>query len=96
MQRGLGEAAPPKGVPPMSDCRGFPHERLHQEIVTIFTRQDYSICYQWMHPVIMTTFSSLRQEGKFCFGATFVLILLLFSASRANASNRQKLALKSV
>ncbi|AOX02637.1 hypothetical protein BJP34_27190 [Moorena producens PAL-8-15-08-1] len=19
------------GVPPMSDCRGFPHERLHQE-----------------------------------------------------------------
>ncbi|WP_158069465.1 hypothetical protein [Moorena bouillonii] len=31
MQRGLGEAAPPKGVPPMSDCRGYPHERLHQE-----------------------------------------------------------------
>ncbi|NEO25116.1 MAG: hypothetical protein F6J98_17560 [Moorea sp. SIO4G2] len=31
MQRGLGEAAPPKGVPPMSDCRGFPHERLHQD-----------------------------------------------------------------
>ncbi|NEO61516.1 MAG: hypothetical protein F6J98_14170 [Moorea sp. SIO4G2] len=21
------------GVPPMSDCRGFPHERLHQEKV---------------------------------------------------------------
>ncbi|NEO42839.1 MAG: hypothetical protein F6K55_01200 [Moorea sp. SIO4A3] len=19
------------GVPPMSDCRGFPHERLHQD-----------------------------------------------------------------
>ncbi len=31
MQRGLGKAAPPKGVPPMSDCRGFPHERLHQD-----------------------------------------------------------------
>ncbi|NEO77936.1 MAG: hypothetical protein F6J99_17540 [Moorea sp. SIO4G3] len=46
MQRGLGEATPPKGVPPMSDCRGFhgafkvrtqvphaapPHERLHQD-----------------------------------------------------------------
>ncbi|WP_158069646.1 hypothetical protein [Moorena bouillonii] len=23
------------GVPPMSDCRGFPHERLHQDIVAI-------------------------------------------------------------
>ncbi len=21
------------GVPPMSDCRGFPHERLHQDTV---------------------------------------------------------------
>ncbi|NES42115.1 hypothetical protein, partial [Moorena sp. SIO2C4] len=45
MLRGLGEAAPPKGVSPMSDCRGFhgagercsaakggsPHERLHQD-----------------------------------------------------------------
>ncbi|NEQ81875.1 MAG: hypothetical protein F6K26_16970 [Moorea sp. SIO2I5] len=28
MQRGLGEAAPPKGVSPMSDCRGFPHSRF--------------------------------------------------------------------
>ncbi|NEO45223.1 MAG: hypothetical protein F6K55_14245 [Moorea sp. SIO4A3] len=27
MQRGLGEAVPPKGVPPMSNCRGFPHSR---------------------------------------------------------------------
>ncbi|WP_424099252.1 hypothetical protein [Moorena producens] len=25
---GLGEAAPPKGVPPMRDCRGFPHSRF--------------------------------------------------------------------
>ncbi|NEN98878.1 MAG: hypothetical protein F6K50_26250 [Moorea sp. SIO3I7] len=24
------------GVPPMSDCRGFPHERLHQDIVLGF------------------------------------------------------------
>ncbi|AOX03954.1 hypothetical protein BJP34_35050 [Moorena producens PAL-8-15-08-1] len=28
---GLGEAAPPKGVSPMSNCRSFPHERLHQD-----------------------------------------------------------------
>ncbi|NEO40037.1 MAG: hypothetical protein F6J90_28360 [Moorea sp. SIOASIH] len=25
------------GVPPMSDCRGFPHERLHQDRVIIPT-----------------------------------------------------------
>ncbi|NET84407.1 MAG: hypothetical protein F6J94_21560 [Moorea sp. SIO1F2] len=31
MQRGLGEPVPPKGVPPMSDCRGLPHSLLHQE-----------------------------------------------------------------
>ncbi|NEQ84100.1 MAG: hypothetical protein F6K26_29150 [Moorea sp. SIO2I5] len=46
MQRGLGEAARSWGSPrglqgaiavfrtqplPMSDCRGFPHERLHQD-----------------------------------------------------------------
>ncbi|NET66761.1 MAG: hypothetical protein F6K63_21170 [Moorea sp. SIO1G6] len=41
---GLGEAVRPKGVPPMSNCRGFPHERLHQDgnmalkIITIPTR----------------------------------------------------------
>ncbi|NEP24833.1 hypothetical protein [Moorena sp. SIO3I6] len=40
-QRGLGEAAPPKVVSPMSDCRspsdcrGFPHERLHQDNVGV-------------------------------------------------------------
>ncbi|WP_267871983.1 MULTISPECIES: hypothetical protein [Moorena] len=28
---GLGEAARPKGVSPMSDCRGFPHSLLHQD-----------------------------------------------------------------
>ncbi|NEO46492.1 MAG: hypothetical protein F6K55_21130 [Moorea sp. SIO4A3] len=25
---GLGKAAPPKGVSPMSDCRGSPHSRF--------------------------------------------------------------------
>ncbi|WP_424099935.1 hypothetical protein [Moorena producens] len=25
------------GVPPMSDCRGFPHERLHQDRIIILT-----------------------------------------------------------
>ncbi|NEO90481.1 MAG: hypothetical protein F6K56_09615 [Moorea sp. SIO3G5] len=25
---GLGEAVPPKGVPPMSNCRGFRHSRF--------------------------------------------------------------------
>ncbi|EGJ33200.1 MULTISPECIES: hypothetical protein [Moorena] len=28
MQRGLGEAAPPKAVSAMSECRGFPHSRF--------------------------------------------------------------------
>ncbi|NEO71580.1 hypothetical protein [Moorena sp. SIO3H5] len=28
MQRGLGEPVPPKGVPPMSNWRGFPHSRF--------------------------------------------------------------------
>ncbi|WP_293079480.1 hypothetical protein [Moorena sp. SIO3H5] len=38
MQRGLGKAARSwggsavLGVSPMSDCRGPPHERLHQDI----------------------------------------------------------------
>ncbi|NEQ84606.1 MAG: hypothetical protein F6K26_31930 [Moorea sp. SIO2I5] len=51
MQRGLGEAARSWGFPrgkqrcgrrfrtqplPMSDCRGFPHERLHQDNVLTF------------------------------------------------------------
>ena len=31
MQRGLGEPVPPKGVSPMSNWRGSPHERLHQD-----------------------------------------------------------------
>ncbi|NEO50933.1 MAG: hypothetical protein F6K55_45400 [Moorea sp. SIO4A3] len=40
MQRGLGEAAPPKGVSPMSDCRGFPHSRFAWLTVSEVTKTD--------------------------------------------------------
>ncbi|NEO80606.1 MAG: hypothetical protein F6J99_32060 [Moorea sp. SIO4G3] len=42
MQRGLGEAAPPKGVPPMSDYRGSPHERFAVVSPTRALHQDGS------------------------------------------------------
>ncbi|MGB3508119.1 MAG: hypothetical protein WBA93_02505 [Microcoleaceae cyanobacterium] len=37
MQRGLGEAVRSWGFPKWSNCRGFPHERLHQDSVVCIT-----------------------------------------------------------
>ncbi|NER90722.1 hypothetical protein [Moorena sp. SIO3A2] len=51
MQRGLGEPVRPKGVPPMSNWRGFPHDRAASRQRNSISTDHRNICSRFSTPV---------------------------------------------